>query len=212
MCLQNGAHPSFFVTKLWSYFIPTPPDAATQRALARLYVASGTRSSPSFAPFSATPSSTRGLVWSSLRLSTSRALARRGRGIDTEDWAWISTLTGQRLFHPPNVAGWNNARWLDTSSYRGRWIAANKATQLDTIEPDSDEARRVPGNPDELVRMAIAYWGKPAITPATRDALTRFARAAMADADDDWKRDRYPAHVQNALRQLIAISPDMQAA
>jgi len=32
-------HPSFFVTKLWGYFIPTPPPPATRRALERLYQA-----------------------------------------------------------------------------------------------------------------------------------------------------------------------------
>jgi uncharacterized protein (DUF1800 family) len=37
--LPQRRHPSFFVAKLWSYFIPTAPPAATARALERLYVA-----------------------------------------------------------------------------------------------------------------------------------------------------------------------------
>ena len=41
LCLAHPLHPSFFVLKLWSYFIPTPPDAATQAELERRYVASG---------------------------------------------------------------------------------------------------------------------------------------------------------------------------
>src|ERR1051325_6575874 len=41
LCVQHRLHPSFFVTKLWSYFVPTKPPAATQRALQRLYVSSG---------------------------------------------------------------------------------------------------------------------------------------------------------------------------
>ena len=35
---SHRAHRSFFVEKLWSYFIPTPPPAKTRKALERLYV------------------------------------------------------------------------------------------------------------------------------------------------------------------------------
>jgi uncharacterized protein (DUF1800 family) len=38
LCLKNRTHPSFFVDKLWGYFVPTPPPAATRGALERLYV------------------------------------------------------------------------------------------------------------------------------------------------------------------------------
>ena len=33
MCLAHPSHPSFFVEKLWSYFIPVPPGRKTRRAL-----------------------------------------------------------------------------------------------------------------------------------------------------------------------------------
>ena len=35
LCLENPYHASFFVTKLWSYFVPVPPDEATQATLQR---------------------------------------------------------------------------------------------------------------------------------------------------------------------------------
>jgi hypothetical protein len=41
LVVENPFHRSFFVTKLWSYFIPSPPSASTQAALEALYVASG---------------------------------------------------------------------------------------------------------------------------------------------------------------------------
>ena len=44
-----------------------------------------------------------------------------GRYIDTDAWTWICYPTGQFLFHPPNVAGWDDTRWLDTSRMRARW-------------------------------------------------------------------------------------------
>src|SRR5215218_3040214 len=37
LCLAHRKHPSFFVDKLWSYFIPTPPDAGTRRSLEAMY-------------------------------------------------------------------------------------------------------------------------------------------------------------------------------
>src|SRR5579863_4036091 len=37
LCLNHPLHPSFFVTKLWSYFVPTTLDAATLQALQALY-------------------------------------------------------------------------------------------------------------------------------------------------------------------------------
>ena len=43
------------------------------------------------------------------------------RGVDTSAWVWLSEGAGQRLFNPPNVAGWDDSRWLDTNAFRGRW-------------------------------------------------------------------------------------------
>ena len=41
LSVTHPDHPSFFVRKLWSYFVAGDPDAATQRALEQLYVSSG---------------------------------------------------------------------------------------------------------------------------------------------------------------------------
>ena len=37
LALAHPLHPSYFVTKLWSYFIPTTPSAATVQGLQSLY-------------------------------------------------------------------------------------------------------------------------------------------------------------------------------
>ena len=42
-----------------------------------------------------------------------------GRYIDTDAWVWESSLVGQTPFYPPNVAGWEADRWLNT----GTWLA-----------------------------------------------------------------------------------------
>ena len=43
---QHPLHPSFFVNKLWSYFIPTPPDKPTAAGLAALYTRNGFKVHP----------------------------------------------------------------------------------------------------------------------------------------------------------------------
>jgi len=37
LCVENPLHPSFFVEKMWSYFIPAPPSDATLTELTSLY-------------------------------------------------------------------------------------------------------------------------------------------------------------------------------
>ena len=46
-----------------------------------------------------------------------------GRAVDTDDWAWISSMMGQMPFSPPSVAGWD-------------WGAG--------VDVDGDDARALP--------------------------------------------------------------------
>ena len=208
LCLRHPNHPSFFVEKLWGYFIPTAPDRATRRSLEQLY-----RQELQIRP----------VVEAILRhpalhtgprmvkppvVYTAGLLRARGRGIDTTAWAWISGMTGQRLFMPPNVAGWDDSRWLDTATFRGRWTVANQASAGATVT--DKQAGSISGDPQHLVDAAIAFWGSPTLRAETRDALLQFARRSMSDADQSWKRKSYPVLVTNALRQLVAVSPDLQ--
>ena len=62
---------------------------------------------------------------------TAGLLRARGRGIDTAAWTKLDDASGQRLFLPPNVAGWDESRWLDTATFRGRWFAAFALPPLD---------------------------------------------------------------------------------
>ena len=39
-------------------------------------------------------------------------------GVDTQAWSWLAGGTGQRLFMPPNVSGWDDERWLATDIQR----------------------------------------------------------------------------------------------
>ncbi len=208
LCVQHRLHPSFFVTKLWSYFVPTKPPAATRRALEKLYVSHSYQVRPVVEAILKHPA-----LYTGPRMVKSPAVYTAGllralkRGIDTEAWTWLTSLAGQQLFHPPNVAGWDDSRWLDTATYRARWMIASYAIRPHVL--DSDKAR-LPDDAAKLLARAETFFGRPALTGRTHSELKRFTRRALGDATSQWKKEQYPALIENALRQLLASSPDLQ--
>jgi hypothetical protein len=141
---------------------------------------------------------------------TAGLLRRLGRGVDTTSWAWLGSMAGQQLFHPPNVAGWDDSRWLDTATWRGRWWIAQYALRPYALDPGKAVQ---PYDATALLDGALAFWNHPALTSSTHAALLSFAKAALSDAHaESWKRKQYSVMTQNALRQLIAVSPDLQTA
>jgi uncharacterized protein (DUF1800 family) len=210
LCLDHRLHASFFVRKLWSYFIPTPPSASTEAALIKLYRRSGHKIRPVVRAILCHPQLYKGPRMMKPPIVQVAGMHRaRRRPVSSESWQWIASLDGQRLFLPPNVAGWDDDRWLDTSSLRGRWIGANHLAGPLALDPGAWSGK-LPRNPDKLVARALEFWGNPTTTAPTRRALRTFAAAALADADSEWERDTYPVMILNALRILFAISPDYQ--
>lgn len=213
LSVRHRAHPGFFVRKLWSYFVPTRIPTGTERALAARYVASGHEIRPVLEAILLHPALHAGprMVKPPV-VHTVGMLRALGRGIDTGAWAWLSGLGGQTLFRPPNVAGWDEGRWLDTATYRGRWMAAGYASERARVADPKAYLPSVGGSetPQQAVDRALAFWGAPTITAATRERLLAFAVACDAVADEKWKAQQYPGLRQNALRMLIATSPDLQ--
>jgi hypothetical protein len=209
LCLEHRSHPSFFVSKLWSYFVPIPPPARTARALERIYVAGGYAVRPVIEAILRHPALYRGprMVKPPIVYIAGMLRALR-RGVDTDAWVWLSDLAGQQLFYPPDVAGWDDTRWLDTSMWRGRWIAAVWASKERVLDSDKDKLPLE--SPSEAVDRALAFWGNPGLSHGTRRALEEFAGRCRSGANRAWKQETYPVLCQNALRTLIATSPDLQ--
>jgi uncharacterized protein (DUF1800 family) len=210
LCLRHRKHPSFVVGKLWSYFLPGAPDRATARELARLYVSRRYAIRPLVEAMLQHP-----FFYEGPRMVKPPAvyiaglLRATGQGVTEREWSWVSEISGQMLFHPPNVAGWDESRWLDTATFRGRWQAANCALTPTALHPD-DDTYDEDETPDAAVARALEFWGDPGVTQTTRAGLLRFATEADALADERWKRRSYPILRQNALRILVATSPDLQ--
>jgi uncharacterized protein (DUF1800 family) len=207
MVVRNRRHASFFVSKLWSYFIPTPPPAATARSLERLYVARDRDVRPVLEAILRHPhlyDPARRMVKPPV-VQAAGMLRAVGRGIDTTAWAWLCESAGQYLFMPPNVSGWDDTRWLDTATFRGRWQMAQYICEPASLDPDT--ARDIPGDAGELVARAAAFWGVP-LSGTVRAGLERYAQDVLATADEDWKKRSWPVLTLNALRMLVATSPD----
>jgi hypothetical protein len=115
-------------------------------------------------------------------------------------------MAGQRPFHPPNVSGWDEERWLDTSTYRGRWYAVSTITRKDQLEGNYSSNETAA----EAVDKALRYWGNPVIDEATVAGLHDFCASVEGAIEADWQKDDYRRLRQNALRVMIAMSPEMQ--
>jgi uncharacterized protein (DUF1800 family) len=206
LAVRHRRHPSFMVHKLWGYFIPTPPPRGTARELERLYVRSGRRVRPLLDAILRHPH----LYDPSRRMAkppvvqAAGMLRAVGRGVDTTAWSWLCGQAGQMLFEPPNVSGWDDANWLDTGTFRARWRMAAEICDRARLRDDA----AAPANAAKLVDRAAGFWDDTPLSRPTRQALERYARGALAAAEAEWQREAYPPLIENALRMLIAVSPD----
>ena len=205
LCLEHSGHPSFFVKELWSYFVPVAPDKKTQVGLEKLY-RSSYKIRPVVEAILQHPTLYEGPRMVKPPTVFSAGLLRAiGGQMTTQLWFRVGTLSGQRLFYPPDVSGWNDSRWLDTSTFRGRWFLALLA--LEPFRGDERTASGASGDPEKLDDRALDFLGRPTLTTETRDQLRRFAKAALPPAK---KYGSAPEIVERSLRQLIAVSPDYQ--
>jgi uncharacterized protein (DUF1800 family) len=206
LVLDNPWHRSFFVLKLWSYFVPSPPTAATQAALESLYVSSGRSIGAVVEAILTHPDVYVGAPLVKPPAVYNAGLLRAtGQTITSEAWVWLGDMSGQQLFYPPNVSGWNDRAWLDTSTLYGRWLLANQVLLAATRT-----AAQYNGSTEDGTRAlaaAIAHVGNPALSPGTLAVLQAFADQPRpaGETEASWRSLR-----QNALRILVATSPDFQ--
>jgi hypothetical protein len=142
---------------------------------------------------------------------TAGLLRALGRGIDTDDWVWHAQQTGQLLFRPPNVSGWPKNRWLDTSTFKGRWETVAGALDPLHIEPGDPRHRyRSTESAARALASALRFCGDPPLSSATKAYLLGFARACTPPPKDSANASAVLAQRQNALRHLILTCPDHQ--
>lgn len=215
LCIKHPDHAEFFVKKLWSYFIPVPLKGRDLKSFKKLYVKSGYRIKPVVQAILMHPAFYKGPAMVKPPIVyTAGMLRAQNVGITSDSWAWLSELTGQRLFFPPNVAGWDDSAWLDTGRFRGRWNITRQATDDALLDPGDDklvEGYPADETPEQAVAKVIAFWGNPTVSRPTRGVLLDYARKVEKLAGrTEWKQQPYRVMRQNAMRTLLAMSPDHQ--
>jgi hypothetical protein len=216
LCVEHPLHASFFVTKLWGYFIPTPPDEATLASLQGLYTGSGFSIRAVVEAILQHPDFHEGQELVTPPVVYNAGLLRAvGRPIDTAAWAWLSAGAGQQLFYPPNVSGWDFSRWLDTSTVKARWEMASYVTEKTYPNPwaNAEKGETVYSateDPASALATAMAYWGDPLLSTESQQCIAAFAQSCLPSSIAKWEQSPFRALRQNALRMLVATSPDMQ--
>ena len=210
LCVQHPLHASFMVSKLWSYFVGAPASAGIRGALEKAYVRNGFEVRPLVEAILRHPQFLEGprMVIPPVVYCAGLLRALR-RTIVTDAWAWIGDQAGQRLFQPPNVAGWDYQHWLDTSRWAGRFTAVTYAMKGRVLNTNS---RSYPAheNASEALGAALHYWAEPPLSALTRQNLLAFSRRAQRGIRADWEQVTYRILRQNALRALVPTTPEWQ--
>ncbi len=215
LCVTHPLHSSFFVSKLWGYFVPGPPDEATLASLEAIYLETGYSIRAVVEAILAHPDFREGPDLLTPPVVYNAGLLRAvGRPIDTTAWAWLCSGAGQQLFYPPNVSGWDFTRWLDTSTIKARWELASYVTDKTYCDPwpEAGQPRySETEEPAQAMAAALAYWSEPSLSSESEQCIAAFAQSCLTGvATAQWEQSPYRAIRQNALRMLIATSPDMQ--
>jgi hypothetical protein len=114
------------------------------------------------------------------------------------------------LFHPPNVNGWEDGAWLDTTTMRGRWMIVYYQLKRSLIIGEAAAAYDYAETSDQAVSRALEFWGDPPFSEASKDALGQWGATCLPYTSDRLEASQARAMRQNALRQLIGASPDLQ--
>jgi uncharacterized protein (DUF1800 family) len=212
-------HASFFVMKLWGYFIASPPDEATLASLQGLYMSSGYSIRAVIEAILQHPDFHQGPELVTPPVVFNAGLLRAiGRPIDTTAWAGLSAQAGQQLFYPPNVSGWDFSSWLNTATVKARWAIATDVTSKTYLNPSPPQGVPPYSATEDAataLKNALAYWANPAISPPSEQCIAAFAESCLkspplSQPPTSSHQSPYRAMRQNALRMLIATSPDMQ--
>jgi hypothetical protein len=214
LCVSHPLHASFFVTKLWGYFIPTAPSQATLASLQGLYTGSSYSIQAVVEAILQHPDFYEGAELLTPPVVYNAGLLRSiSRPIDTTAWAWLSANAGQQLFYPPNVSGWDFTRWLDTSTARARWEMASYVTSKTYPNPwpaEGEPEYSATEDPATALSSALSYWANPLLSAESEQCISAFAQSCLTEPLAQWEQSPCRAMRQNALRMLIATSPDMQ--
>jgi uncharacterized protein (DUF1800 family) len=214
LVVQNHHHPEFLVRKLWSYFVDEPLDASTRVRLQNVYTGSGHKLKPVVAEILDHPKLYASLGSPTMVKAPVVAIAGMLRatrlGVKVDDWVWVTSGMGQRLFGPPSVAGWEwGPAWMSSNGMRMRFVAANVALSQPGLKvEDGDTPLGL--EPQQQLDRAMTALGHPWASPRTHKGLLALAKGYDKMAGQKWQRQVAADMTQRALRHLLLSAPDAQ--
>lgn len=209
-------HAPFLATKLWDFFIATPPSKATVRSLAATYRRSGLRIKPLVRAILEHPALYRRLDAPDLvkcpAVYVAGALRMTGSHVNHQYPTWLMQTMGQQLFAPPTVAGWDwGPAWMSSNAMRQRFTLGSYLVEYGgaRLRPNEQTPTMPPGEAFALAHRSV---GEPQISGATRATLMHLATHFYDDIDRRWRDDAtYRAEaLQITLRHLLLVCPDSQ--
>jgi len=209
-------HAPFLVSKLWSFFVATPPSVRTVRALSATYRSSGLQIKPVVRAILAHPALYTRLDAPDLVkcpvVYVAGALRTTGSYITQDYPTWMLQTMGQLPFAPPSVAGWDwGPAWMSSNSMRQRFALGNYVVNYGRPRVHRGSAPATLTAKQALDRAWRAV-GEPQVSAATRAALLHLAARFFDDLDPRWRDTagwRGEA-LQLTLRHLLLTCPDAQ--
>ncbi|MDO8211911.1 DUF1800 family protein [Conexibacter sp. CPCC 206217] len=213
---DHPRHAPFLVTKLWQYFVATPPSPETVRALAATYRRNGLQVKPVVREILEHPALYRDLGAPDLVkwpvVYVAGALRQTRSGITDGYPTWLLSTMGQQLFRPPSVAGWDwGSKWMSSNSMRQRFVLGNYVVNFG--RPRVRKGRyKSTLTPQRAVALAIAAVGSPPVSAHTEQVLTRLATHWFDDIPRSWRdeADSRAEALQRTLRHLLIAGPEAQ--
>jgi uncharacterized protein (DUF1800 family) len=214
LCVGHHAHAGFLVGKLWSYFVDEPLDTRTRVRLQNVYVRSGHRLKPVVGEILGHPKLYAELdaptMVKSPVVAVAGMLRASGTGVTVDDWTWVLSGMGQRLFAPPSVAGWDwGTAWMSSNAMRMRFTAASVLLGQRGIAVD-DRSTPLDLTAKQHLERALDAVGRPWISKRTRTGLLALARGYQAMAGKEWQKQTAADMTQRAMRHLLLCAPDAQ--
>ncbi|HVE67343.1 MAG TPA: DUF1800 domain-containing protein [Solirubrobacteraceae bacterium] len=218
LAVAHPNHAPFLATKLWEFFVASPPSRATVRNLAGIYRRSGHRLKPVLAAILDHPALYRNLdapdMVKSPIVFVAGTLRTNGLGVTYQSLTWMLDNMGQRPFDPPSVAGWEwGPAWMSSNSMRVRFDWGNRLIDDDALGPKPGTITQPPASPAEALEQALAAVGRPWISGVTRSHLLEMAARFFDDLTPRTRPQRRIERaemLQRSLRLILLAGPDAQ--
>jgi len=209
-------HAPFLVAKLWSYFVATPPSAATVRGLSATYRRSGLQIKPLVRAILSHPALYANLDAPDLVkcpvVYLAGALRTTGTYLTQDYPTWMLHQMGQMPFDPPSVAGWDwRPAWMSSNAMCQRFALGNYVVTWGRPRVRRGSAPATL-TPRQAFQRAWSAVGEPHVSTATRSTLEHLAKHFFDDLDPRWRDTagwRGEA-LQATLRHLLLTCPESQ--